>query len=47
MEDDLNFNENGRRPQFFGKMEDNPNSKVNRIQLRQMENHLNFLLNGK
>jgi hypothetical protein len=29
MEGDLNVLENGRRPQFFGKMEDNLNFKVN------------------
>ena len=29
MEDDLNFLENGRRPQFFWKMEDDLDLKVN------------------
>jgi hypothetical protein len=28
MEDDLNIMENGTRPQFFGKIEDNLNLKV-------------------
>ena len=40
MEDDLNSLENGRRPQFFGKMEDDLN-------FWNMEDDLNSLENGR
>ena len=45
MEDDLNFSENGRRPQFFRKMEDNQNfikMEDDPIFIK-MEDDLNFI----
>ena len=47
MEDDLNFEPNGRRPQFFNKMEYDLNwlsvSKVD----PQLEDDLHFFVNGR
>ena len=40
MEDDLNLQANGRRPQFFGKMEDDLN-------FQEMEDDLNFWQNRR
>ena len=40
MEDDLNFFENGRRPQFFLKMEDD-------LKFLKMEDNLNYFENGR
>ena len=54
MEDDLNFLENGRRPQFFGKWKTTSNkimqpktSKSKTVIFLKMEDDLNFLENGR
>jgi hypothetical protein len=56
LEDDLNFLENGRRPQLFGKMEEDLNVKENvrrpqfkckwetTLILRSVENDINILI---
>ena len=50
MEDDLNFLGNGRRPQFFAKMEDDLNffgkMKDDLIFLGKMEDDLKCKING-
>ena len=43
MKDSLNFFENGRQPQFFGKMEDNLNCKVNSRLCDAYENQKHLL----
>jgi hypothetical protein len=50
MEDDLNFLINGRRPQFFNKMEDDliSFSKMETTSIvNKMEDNLNCLQNGR
>ena len=58
LEDDLNYKANGRRPNFFGKMKDNPYFKENgrlpqhfgkktTLILRKMEDDLNFCAKWK
>ena len=50
MEDDLNVEENGRRPPLFDKMEDDLNIQVNGRQsalFGKMEDKLNFKVNGR
>ena len=47
MEDELNFWQNGRRPQYFGKMEDDLNCKINGRRPQFKENRKRPQFEGK